>query len=150
MKISKVGSQVTITDPQGNAYRVVPKWLNNLADAVVKIGKGRGGPNALIENDSDWQVVAGLVDLFANTFPQTWKDFVIANKLVASHQSQKHGLISDVTTKKGGEASIRQLGQWPFEFEIMIKTIWPSQRFDKKFIREFMRRLPVFKTAEKI
>lgn len=150
MRITNNKGQVGLTDKAGITYRVVPRWLNDLSDAIVKIGHGRGGPNALVETETDWQVVAALVDLFAKVFPKEWKDFVIANKLTQSHQPNRHGLLEDPTTKKGGLAQIRQLGQWPFELEIFIRVIWPKQRFDKKFIRNFMSRLPVFKTAERI
>lgn len=131
-------------------YRVVPKWLNNLADAVVKLAHGRGGPDALVETEDDWQVVAGLVDIFATTNQATWKDFLKANKLVAGHQAERYGLLRDPTTRKGGQAQLRQLGQWPIELEFLIKIIWPNQKMDRRFIREFMRRLPVFKTADQI
>jgi len=141
---------VSIRDEKGQEYRLVERWVSDLADAVVKLGKGRGGPNVQVSTESDWQVIAGLVDLYANTFRQEWKEFVKTNRLVASHQRTRHGLLGDKATKKGGEAQIRQLGQWPFELEVMIKTIWPDQKFTKEFYRKFMDRIPVFRTAEKI
>ena len=150
MRVTQNNEQVGLVDKAGVTYRVVPRWLNDLSDAIVKLGKGRGGPDALVETETDWQIVAGLVDLYANVFPQDWKEFLTANKVVQSYQPNKHGLLEDKTTKKGGDAQIRQLGQWPFELEIFIRVIWPKQRFDKKFTRKFMSRLPVFKTAEKI
>ena len=142
--------QIGLENKTGVTYRVVPRWLNDLSDAIVKLGKGRGGKDVMVETETDWQVVAGLVDLYANAFPQDWKLFLEANSMIQTTQPNRHGLLEDPTTKKGGTAQIRQLGQWPFELEIFIRTIWPNQRFDKKFIRKFMSRLPVFKTVEKI
>ena len=135
---------------QEQRYRAVPRWVNSLADAVVKLGHGRGGPNVFVETDTDWQVIAGIVDLYATVFPGEWKAFLRSNKLIKSHQADKFGLLKDKSTRKGGEVQLRQLGQWPFELETLIRVICPDQRFDRKFIRGFMGRLPVFKTAEKI
>lgn len=150
MKARQENGQVVLTDDKGNAYRVVPKRLNAFADALVKIGHGRGGPGEQVTNESDWKAIEGIVTLFTRVYPGIWKEFVEGNKIIASNQAESYGLLSDKSTRKGGEAQLRQLGSWPFELEIMIKTIWPDQKFDKPFIRKFMQRLPVFKTASKI
>lgn len=150
MKVVEQQGRPIWIDSKGQPYQAVPRWLNSLGDSVVKLGHGRGGPFEQVSNETDWQVIAGLVDLYATFFPQSWKDFVKDNKVISSAQANRHGLIADKGTKKGGEAQIRQLGQWPFELEVMIKTIWPNQKFNKDFLRGFMKRLPVFKTVDKI
>lgn len=150
MKVQQMNGEVVLTDNKGNAYRVVPRLLNDFADALVKIGHGRGGVGEQVTNYRDWQVVEEIVRLFVRVYPEIWRDFVEGNKIIASNQADSYGLLRDSSTEKGGEAQIRQLGSWPFELELMIRTIWPSQKFDKPFIRKFMQKLPMFKTAASI
>ena len=99
MRVTQNNEQVGVVDKAGVTYRVGPRSLNDLSDAIVKLGKGRGGPDALVETETDWQIVAGLVDLYANVFPPDWKEFLTANKVVQSYQPNHHGLLEEKATK---------------------------------------------------
>jgi len=150
MKVIEQEGKTMLADDEGHIYKVVPRWQNDFANALVKIGRGRGGTSARVNTEADWRVVEDIVRLYAKAFPTTWREFLRSNRIIRQNQRTEFGLLGDRETKKGGEAQIRQLGQWPFDLERFIKVIYPNQPFDKRFIREFMRRLPAFRTSVRI
>lgn len=135
---------------EGQAFRVTNKWALSLANEVVAAAHGRGGPGWQIETEEDWQVVDKICSIYARHFPKDVKEFLRINQVIRMNQADKYGRIKDATTSKGGETQMRQLGQWPLELERLLKVIWPDQKFNKKFIREFFLRFPLFATVENI
>jgi len=131
-------------------YLITTKWTNDLANEVVRVARGRGGPDARVETEEDWVVVGRLLDLCAKYFPKEVREVLRLNKAIALHQKNKFGLLEDPQTKKGGMAQIRQTGQWPFEFEVLMRVVWPNQKFNRTFNRKLMERFTALKTAEKI
>lgn len=131
-------------------YRVTTKWANNLANEIVIAAHGRGGPNALVQTEEDWKVVLAILNICAKYFPKEIHDYLELNKAVKLNQKNQYGLLEDPETKKGGAANVRQTGTWPFEFETLVRVVWPNQRMDKKFTRELFRRFPMLRTAEKL
>lgn len=130
--------------------RITNRWAVSLADAVVDAAHGRGGPDSVVDTEEDWKVVVAILEICARYFPKEVDDYLKLNKVIRSHQATEYGLMEDATTKKGGEGNVRQLGWWPFEFEVLVRIIYPRQKFDKKFNREFFRRFPALRTAIKL
>lgn len=142
-KIIHAGDFEVYQDKFGNTFRIVPKWHERVADAVMKIGHGRGGAFAQVEREEDWTVIEQLTDLFAHLYPQEWEDFLESTAILRKYRTSKHGLLGD---SKDNNALIRQVAQWPMTWELLIRTVYPNQKFDKKFIDRFVKRLPAFST----
>ena len=131
-------------------FRVTTKWANDLANEVVFAAHGRGGPNEVIQTEEDWIVVRDILEICAKYFPKEISDYLELNKAIKANQKNQYGLLEEPETPKGGIANVRQIGTWPFEFETLVRVIWPRQKMDKKFTREFFRRFPALRTAEKL
>ena len=130
--------------------RVTTKWANDLANEVVIAAHGRGGPNHVIQTEEDWTVVLNILEICAKYFPKEISDYLEFNKVIKASQKNKYGLLEEPETKKGGVANVRQIGTWPFEFETLVRVVWPRQKMDKKFTGELFRRFPALQTAEKL
>ncbi len=123
-----------------------------LANAVEEVAPEGviGGPNTAVETERDWYAVGQLLNICAKFFPKEIDEYLKLNKVIKASQANQYGLLEDPTTKKGGEAHVRQIGTWPAEFEYLVKIVWPRQKFDRKFNRELFKRFPVLQTALKI
>lgn len=137
-------------EQNGEPFRITSKWNLGLANEVVDAAHGRGGPGHLIQTEEDWLVVDRITTIYAKYFPREVKEFLKINQVIRGHQDDKFGRLRDNTTSKGGDAQIRQLGQWPLELEKLLSVVWPDQKFNKPFLRKFFARFPAFATAEKI
>ena len=132
-------------EENGMPFRVTNKWTVALADTMEALPHD---VSDVIESERDWQVVEMVCNIYAKFFPKEIKEFLKINKLISSNQVDKFGRIEDNTTKKGGEAQFRQLGQIPYYLYILLRVIWPKQKFDRKFQRQFFMRFPAFRTVE--
>lgn len=140
-------------EQNGTPFRVTTKWTSMLAEAVDSLANKYGYPDPnpyTIQSEKDWRCVAEVMELCSRFFPKEIRDYLEMNKQIKAHQKNQYGLMEDADTKKGGLANLRQTGTWPFEFEIIVRTIWPNQKFNKKFTREFFKRFPLLQTAERI
>lgn len=134
-------------------YLVTTKWTLDLANAVEDLCKKYGYPDPnpeIVKTDKDWRCVSELMELCGKYFPKEIREHIEIAKALKANQSSEFGYMQDSSTRKGGQIQMRQTGVWPFEFEILVKVIWPKQKFNKKFTREFFKRFPVLQTAERI
>lgn len=148
MKVINYNGRTALTDDKGNLYRVVPRRLNDMAEAVIAVGRGRGGKGVQVATEGDWKTIEALIRIFAKFFPAEYQDFLSQNAKTRSMQLSKFGEMVDKSSDQN--IYVRQLGTWPFELEAMIKVIWPDQKFDQKFNRKFFTKFTLFKTTDKI
>ena len=132
----------------GHTFRITTKWTNDLAEAVDSVGYKyyRSNIPNQIESVTDWLALYEIVKIYERFFQKEIQDYLRINAAIKS----EWGYLEDKTTKKGGEANVRQLGQVPFYLHTLIKVIWPYHKFDRKFNERFFKTFRRFATAERI
>lgn len=157
IKIVRTAEYDVYQDGLGNTFKIVSRGADAISEAIIKIAKGRGGPLSQVQTEGDWEVVEKVTDLYAHFFPEEWSEFLEGQKIALDARKNRFGLLADIeagsvsakTSVRGNLASIREVARWPVRWELLLKSIYGSQRFDKKFLDKFLKRLPQFATVEK-
>lgn len=92
-----------------------------------------------------WDVVDHIVDRWLNIHPEQAKDFLAANKEQREGKKNKYGATKDY--------SLRHVAEIPGEIMIFFDRLIPERIEDygkQKFMRDFVKRYPGFRAAEKI
>ena len=117
------------------------KKLNKI-DKIVELAKGRP---TFVDGDKDWEIIWELFVLWHEAFPENFEEF---SRYIAEYRrnlKNKDGMFKS----ESGELYQAQL-EIPEKLFIMIKTIYPDQKWDRKFVSSLARRLPILKIADKI
>lgn len=106
-------------------------------DAIVRLAHGE---RDLVSTESDWKVVEEIIKFFANEWPQEYREF----KEVMPEIKQAKG--------EGYSQSreILHVGSVPPRLMKMIKAIFPSQQWDKKFTSKLVKKFPLFRVGESL
>lgn len=113
-------------------YRVHKKSDVEAVDRLVLKSRGRQE----VKTESDWQLLGDIITFFADRWPVDWAQFAKA--------------VPDIrTTRRAGGYSkskeIKYVASLPYKLERLIKTCFPMQQFDKKFVYSLIRRYKIFK-----
>ena len=105
---------------------------------LVRISHGSGGA---VTTDKDWGVVAKLFEFWTRRWPIEWQEF--GQSIIDIRQTRLN--------KRGTNSSneIKYVGALPPKFIRLIKTIFPDQQFDKKFVYALTKRIKIIKVGEK-
>lgn len=104
-------------------------------DKLVELSRGN---RETVKTDKDWQILNELIVFYITRWPNEWTEF--------------RSTMPDIrqTRGKGGYSSTKEilyLAALPFRLERLIKTIFPYQQYNKKFMYEFCRRFKAFQVA---
>lgn len=138
---------ITTPDPLVDLYRfeetenntpVEFKWHRKsdveFADRIIAFGK-----RDTVKTEEDWGVISELFKFFIKRFPAEWADF--EKNINDVRRSRNPGGYSK--TKE-----IQYLASIPLRFERMIRTVFPFQQFDKKFVNSLVKRYKILKVAK--
>ena len=121
-----------------DAKLVWKRFERQVVDAVDRIVELAHGQRDAVITMNDWSVVEELVKFWAGQWPNEYQDFKTT--------------IPDIrgTRNAGGYSKskeIKYVGANPPRLEKMIKAIFPSQSWDKKFVNKLVKRFPLFKVG---
>ncbi len=122
-------------------YLKVPTEKLKMVDKIVELRKGRP---TFVDGDKDWEVIWELFVLWYTEYPEHYEEFQRSIQELRDNLKRK-----DAITKEGGAMIQHQL-EVPEMFHRMVKICYPDQQWDRKFVRELSRRIPVLKVADKI
>lgn len=122
-------------------YLKVPIEKLKMVDKIVELRKGRP---TFVDGEKDWEVIWELFVLWYTEYPEHYEEF--QRSIQALRDSLKR---SDAIAKEG-ESMIQHQLEVPEMFHRMIKICYPDQQWDRKFVKELSRRIPVLKVADKI
>ncbi len=116
-------------------YRQFIREDVEFVDRLVELSLSRG---TTIENEEDWNLVREILSYFIKRWPDEFRDF-----------GEGIDGIRQTRNKDGYSKSkqIQYVGALPPRFERLLKICFPDMRYDKKFIWELVRRMPIFKVA---
>lgn len=124
------------TNPDSRiVWKSYEKSLVDKVDHIVELAHGH---RENVINLKDWEVVGELLKFFAEEWPQEFEDF--KRSIPKIRESRRADGYSE-------SREIKYVAALPPRFERMIKSIFPGQEFDKKFIYKLIKKFPVFKVG---
>ena len=104
------------------------------------------GSNGRVETNKDWQVVEAVFKVWVLNYKHEFMQAKKDQKMLRNIAKNKYA--SD--EPKGG-AVIRHVVNYPTGFTRLMGSIYPEQKLqDKKFIKRFLKIIPLFQVPEKI
>jgi hypothetical protein len=124
-------------------YIAVPPKKVSLVDNIVH--KLRHNTSGTVESDLEWEAVVLMFELFKVEYPEHYEWF--QNKITEYRRAtdSSKGIIKD----DSGDSMQHQL-EIPEGFHMYIHTMFPNQKWDKKFVRRLIRELPILKISDKL
>lgn len=111
------------------------KRMVDKVDTIVELAQGH---RETVTNLKDWEILGKLLEFFATEWPEEFYDF--KTQMADIRQSRNADGYS-------ATREIKYVIALPPRFERMIKSIFPFQQFDKKFVNKMARKFPVFKVG---
>ncbi len=122
------------TDPDSKILlRVYQKHIVDAIDRIVEMAHGQ---RESVTSENDWKVVEELLRFFARQWPNEFNNFKNAIPDIRSSRREKGYSESK---------EIMYIGSIPPRFMKLVKAIFPTQQWDKKFINKLVKRFPLFK-----
>lgn len=127
------------------SYIEVPRHKVQRVDHIIDKHK-RLKCNTWVQTDNDWEIVLDLYHFWQDEYPEEYKFFADSMTKLKSH------LIRDDAIVKKGESMMQHQLELPEYFYRFIVAVFFDQdkHFDRKFIKELARRLPIFAVTDKI
>lgn len=129
------------TDNIELGYLKVPIEKLKMVDKIVDLRKGRP---SFVDGDKDWEVIWELFVLWYTEYPEQYEEFSKSIALIRDNLKNSNAMI------KEGDSLMQHQLEVPEMFHRMIKICYPDQKWDRKFVREISRRIPILKVADKI
>lgn len=128
-------------------YEVIqmPKILIEVVDTLDKYFKLHGNKQGVVDSKADWKLVEMCYDLFRISYPEDLKVFIATQKQIRYNLKNEDGSIKE----KGG-ARAQHMMNIPQKMYQLINTFYPNQTWDRKFVLELAKHLPVFKVPKKL
>lgn len=117
------------------------QYRKRVVDAVDRIVEMAHGQRENVSNEKDWKIVEELFTFFANEWPNEYIEF---KKTIPDIRG---------TRNPGGYSEskeIRYIGAVPPRFMRLVKAIFPSQEWDKRFTNKFVKRMKLFTVGNEV
>lgn len=121
---------------------ISPKKLSLVDEIIHKV---RFNTSGTVESDLEWEAVVLMFNLFKVEYPDHYEWFKDKITEYRRATDSSHGVIKD----DSGDSMQHQL-EIPEGFHMYIHTIFPNQKWDKKFVTRLIRELPILKVADKL
>lgn len=112
-----------------------------LVDAIVY--KVRHNTSGTVESDQEWEAIVLMFELFKLEYPEHYDWFVDKIKFYRQATQDTHGIIKD----ESGDSMQHQL-EIPEGFHMYVHTMFPNQKWDRKFVRRLIKELPILKISD--
>jgi hypothetical protein len=124
-------------------YVAVSPMKLKIVDAIVD--KLKHNTSGMVESDTEWEAVVLMFELFKVEYPDHYEWFVEKIKFYRQATDGTHGIIKD----DSGDSMQHQL-EIPEGFHMYVHTMFPNQKWDKKFVKRLIRELPILKISDKL
>lgn len=119
---------------------VSPAKLKLVDEIVYKV---RHNTSGTVESDTEWEAIVLMFELFKIEYPEHYDWFVDKIKFYRQATQDTHGIIKD----ESGDSMQHQL-EIPEGFHMYVHTMFPNQKWDKKFVRRLIKELPILRISE--
>lgn len=124
-------------------YVVVPRQQAMLVDRIVE--KLKHNDSGTVQTENDWEAVVMLFDLFKMEHPAHYAHFVETMKQYRFATMSTNAIIKD----DSGDM-VQHMLEVPERFHQYMHSMFPNQKWDKKFIMKLTRELPILKVADEL
>jgi hypothetical protein len=121
---------------------VSPTKLKLVDEIVFKV---RHNTSGTVESDQEWEAIVLMFKLFTIEYPEHYEWFIDKIKFYRNATQDTHGIIKD----ESGDSMQHQL-EIPEGFHMYVHTMFPNQKWDKKFVRRLISELPILKISDKV
>ena len=115
------------------------KEVVDAVDTIVLAAK-KNGSKDIVQTSRDWDTMRKIVEVWHILFPSDYEVFVKSQKIIRDSLNNPNASAKD----KGG-AEIQHQLNLPQMLFTMIGIVFPLQIWDKKFVAQFSREIPMFK-----
>ena|SRR3990167_8775947 len=113
-----------------------------MADAIVDLARDRGKYINYSNPSKDWLIIKELIKIWSMKYPSEHLLYASQNRELTRSRLKDTGANKD--------NNLRLLANIPNSLIAFIRVIYPEQKLDKKFFREFVKQFPEFRTSYKI
>ena len=128
----------------GVQYEPFRQEIVNAVDTIVLAAKKNGSYSGTVQTEADWKTMSTIVKVWSILFPDDYKSFIKNLAKVKSSLKNRHA------SNKEGEAVIQHQLSIPELLYILIRSVFPHLKWDKKFVAKFAKRYKMFKVPESI
>lgn len=111
-------------------------------EKIIAMAKGRP---TFVDGEKDWEIIWEIFVLWYSEYPEQYDEFQKNMADIRRNLKNSNGMF-----KEGGSDLWQIQLETPGLLHTMIKAIYPDQKWDKKFVRELAKRVPILKVADKI
>lgn len=122
----------------------MPIGLVTVIDKTDTFWRENGSKNGYVHHRGDWKVITFCYDMFRISYPKEAKIFIETQK------NLRKDLINQDGSVKEGEARVRHVANIPEKMFALINTFYPKQKWDRKFVFELAKHLPVIQIPKKL
>lgn len=140
---SKLDGVVNEANPWGIENVPYERQYVEFVDSLLQIAR-KNESKSRVQHQKDWETIHFIYRGFCALFPKTAADFEKHMKNMRSMARNDKGIARE------GEAMIQHQLEVPQPFYQMVNTIFPDQKWDKQFVFQLSKYLPVLKPNEKI
>lgn len=124
-------------DPSGNpTYKDISRSDMEFVDMLLA-----KGVRDVVRTGHDWQIIEDVLRFLFSRFSQEMEEF---KKTVVDIRKTR---LNEKGYSRSGE--IKYLAALPPRFVGLVRKIFPFQEFDKKFMYNMIRKVPLFKVGQK-
>jgi hypothetical protein len=112
------------------------KFVDHIIDERIRLGRP-----TKITNDNHWSLILFIVNGWYALYPEYASEFI-------EHMKRVRRTANALGVAREGEAILQHQIEVPQSLFSMIKVAFPEQKWDKKFVLKFARKLPAFKGSD--
>ena len=115
----------------------VPSIVFKGIEYLVKLSE-KVSPNGFVETDNDWKILVETFKVWRRLYPDVYMEFLRTMRDYNVGESINKGMV-----KEGG-AFIQHRLEVPYTLHRFFTQMFPNLKYDRKFIKRFVRELPDF------
>ncbi len=127
-------------------YQPFSKWQVDAADAIMLCAKKNGcGKTVRLHDDRDWETIAFIANVWKTIWPEDYDRFVKEQGLAKQNLKNDRAIV-----KEKGDVRMQHVLEMPKILQMLILSCFEDQPWDKKFMTELARRMPLFMGGKKL
>lgn len=124
----------------------IPNSVLQASTALDKFWQLHGSKDGYVQGRADWEIIGYCYELFALRYPTDLRIFVETQKRVRENLKFEHGNVEKASSSVEGQ----HMMNIPQKMYQLINTFYPNQKWEKPFVIELARKLPVLSVPKRI
>lgn len=120
-----------------------PRHLVEAIDTLIEYKRKLGVPDH-VDSEAGWNVVIKTFEIWQIAYPHEYRQFFESQKETWANLANDYG-----SAKGTGGSEIRKIMEIPELLYKMIKIMFPNQKWDTKFMKGLVTRIPLLRGYRK-